>query len=1287
MAAPSPTPPAVAPSPTPQPLAPAAELDVIITRLLQHGLTGAAIVLQAERQAGVHLAQQQAADGAVPESAFESSHDRRVREAASTLRRLNSTAGSDPQAMLAAWEIGALVGGGGELECVLETLGANMLSKYQKAMRERGGSAGVPSRAYSLGLSDMHALARTAPSHCAEELEALAFALFACSFVELAAPPRGATTEAAQLFRLFDPVFESAHGVELAELRPLVGAPSQRLVGWNGSGRSISGTSSATGSVAAATGGPVDPSGVRLGSSEARVIAGPTFGPGGAGPHPAVEKWNSFARPYIVRLSPLSRSLALGTLHRRGHVVLLRMLTGQAARIKLVHSLTNPSSSATAGGWVLRLRAETRGRPAVVGPDVPAAADEFQARAQRATSAAAFRGPDAPTPPGSSSSSAHMPAAAAGDAAAAAAAAVAADAGEDDSGLEPVVLERPPPPRVYGEGAPLPSGSARLSNASSTFGIGFVQTRETPKTMESAALVAEATCLARAAAAAEAALGSQAPEASVAKQEAEARAVSRAAARAAAVLGADDFGASMLPAVTDAAKKAAEVVNKPMRSQLDVSATIARSAATELSVAAHKLDELGSRMMQERDAQARMIVEQALGPKKDHPEFQRLNLPSSPSKARTTWHTLKAGQYANESKEFVQADDGRWANVRKKAAADAEERCKEASIPGRRIAVARAFAAYAGIGRRPPRPAGMLDCDGEPSLPPIVAMTVLQSEAATVLAAGARRGTVAAGFADGHVLVWSNSRTRWAQRHEREPHRAATSGIDMEEESDEDEDEDEDEEDIVGEDDEGGPLGQDAAASGAHGSRSGGAPEDGRRGQGGSDGDAELDGAADEDLDLDVLPGLDADGGDDFEEDDDDDIAGARAILEVSKLDADALASIQASGGGSSSASRAPKRQRGGMGGGGEDDSLPSLAHTAVFSTRTGASGIAEAMLRPGRRRPASLLAHSGPVTALALSPGEDWLLTGSTDGSIRLWSIPAAQCVAVYRAAAGPVWGLEWSPGLPSFFASVHADGAARVWHTARPRSAVRMFHTFARSAEALAWHPGAHLLMVGASDGSVRVENVEEGRTGRLLVGHRAAITAACWSPCGRLAFTADVEGCVRCWDLAAGKSEGPVWAAGSSGRGGASCGARITALAVSPSSRLLAVAGSDSRISMWDISKWTEASARLRSLHSHRVPRAVPAPTRGRGGSSSAAADQKQHGIPPHVVTAEPEAEEAALLEQAAAAIASKQGTGDTVASEPSGLRIGPPVFGKSTRFGALAFSRDGVLLSAGVFVQQA
>ena len=123
------------------------------------------------------------------------------------------------------------------------------------------------------------------------------------------------------------------------------------------------------------------------------------------------------------------------------------------------------------------------------------------------------------------------------------------------------------------------------------------------------------------------------------------------------------------------------------------------------------------------------------------------------------------------------------------------------------------------------------------------------------------------------------------------------------------------------------------------------------------------------------------------------------------------------------------------------------------------------------------------------------------------------------------------------------------------------------------------------------------------------------------------------------------------------------------------------------MWDISKWTEASARLRSMHSHRVPRAVPAPTRGRGGSSSAAADQKQHGIPPHVVTAEPEAEEAALLEQAAAAIASKQGTGDTVASEPSGLRIGPPVFGKSTRFGALAFSRDGVLLSAGVFVQQA
>jgi WD40 repeat protein len=262
--------------------------------------------------------------------------------------------------------------------------------------------------------------------------------------------------------------------------------------------------------------------------------------------------------------------------------------------------------------------------------------------------------------------------------------------------------------------------------------------------------------------------------------------------------------------------------------------------------------------------------------------------------------------------------------------------------------------------------------------------------------------------------------------------------------------------------------------------------------------------------------------------------------------------------------------------------------------------------------------------------------------------------------------------------------------------------------SAEVVAWHPGCSYVLVGCSTGAVRLFDVETGSAVRLLIGHACPITAAVVSPCGKLAFTADAQGCVRGWDLEGGWCLGAQWAAGlgSGNRHAASAigMARVTSLAVSPSSRVLAVSGIDSRIVLLDIKAWRASTDRLRALHSPQLrfrdsassSAGLIAPVAGPSSSSSSSSSLSLSGraagsinhVPRSVITAEPEVEEAALAEAAsdAAAQAARSAVLDT-ATEPgagTGSKIRFHVlYGKSTRFGFMAFSRDGVLAVAGVF----
>jgi transcription initiation factor TFIID subunit 5 len=84
------------------------------------------------------------------------------------------------------------------------------------------------------------------------------------------------------------------------------------------------------------------------------------------------------------------------------------------------------------------------------------------------------------------------------------------------------------------------------------------------------------------------------------------------------------------------------------------------------------------------------------------------------------------------------------------------------------------------------------------------------------------------------------------------------------------------------------------------------------------------------------------------------------------------------------------------------------------------------------------LIGHSGPVYSLAFDPvagsaaAPKYLLSGSADATVRLWSMDTMTNVVAYRGHQNPVWDVDWSP-MGIYFTTASRDRTARLWSTDR--------------------------------------------------------------------------------------------------------------------------------------------------------------------------------------------------------------------------------------------------------------
>jgi WD40 repeat protein/tetratricopeptide (TPR) repeat protein len=154
------------------------------------------------------------------------------------------------------------------------------------------------------------------------------------------------------------------------------------------------------------------------------------------------------------------------------------------------------------------------------------------------------------------------------------------------------------------------------------------------------------------------------------------------------------------------------------------------------------------------------------------------------------------------------------------------------------------------------------------------------------------------------------------------------------------------------------------------------------------------------------------------------------------------------------------------------------------------------------------------PVQAIAFSPNNEMLATGSWHHSVQLWRVEDGYLLANLEAHESPVLAVAFSPD-GNELASGDEDGVIAIWHVDMRRWA-RLWEAHKRAITAVAFSPDGDNLLASSLDQTISLWQIDNGKQLMSLQKHEEAVTQIAFTPDGHRFFSASRDYTAALWRL---------------------------------------------------------------------------------------------------------------------------------------------------------------------------
>jgi WD40 repeat protein len=150
---------------------------------------------------------------------------------------------------------------------------------------------------------------------------------------------------------------------------------------------------------------------------------------------------------------------------------------------------------------------------------------------------------------------------------------------------------------------------------------------------------------------------------------------------------------------------------------------------------------------------------------------------------------------------------------------------------------------------------------------------------------------------------------------------------------------------------------------------------------------------------------------------------------------------------------------------------------------------------------------HSNSVNSLSFSPDGSLLATGSTDGTVRIWSFPKGKCLHILAKQLIA----RFSPN-GVYLVSIPAKGRIVLWD-AKTGKELKILPALDKRITAITFTSDAAVLLVGGG-GPIHRVSLPEGKKEGELEGHKIVVACLCLTPDGKFLVSTGGDGFLRMW-----------------------------------------------------------------------------------------------------------------------------------------------------------------------------